>query len=249
MAPILALWATPRSTSTPFEWMMRERGDFTVLHEPFNEVYHYGEDRLSERDGDVASKPGLTFASVCAALEEQAAQGPLFIKDFVYSVDHMIDEGFLARFTHSFLIRDPARSLPSLYAHWPDFTAAEAGYESLHRLFERIAERDGTPPPVIDSDDFLDAPHAIVEAYCSAVGIPYKPEALSWNAGGRQEVSWYDGGSWHGNLRQSTGVTRQKRDYVPIDHDDHLKRAYEACRPLYDALHAHRLRAPQEAAP
>ena len=57
----LTLWATPRSTSTAFEWMMRERGDFTCFHEPFNEAYYYGADRRSQRDADVAPTPGLSF--------------------------------------------------------------------------------------------------------------------------------------------------------------------------------------------
>ena len=35
MEKILALWAVPRSTSTAFERMMRERGDFWVVDEPF----------------------------------------------------------------------------------------------------------------------------------------------------------------------------------------------------------------------
>ena len=56
----LALWATPRSTSTAFEWMMRQRGDFTCVHEPWNELYYYGEDRRSDRDGGVPARPGQT---------------------------------------------------------------------------------------------------------------------------------------------------------------------------------------------
>lgn len=38
MNPIYILWATPRSTSTAFEWMMRMRGDMACFHEPFGEA-------------------------------------------------------------------------------------------------------------------------------------------------------------------------------------------------------------------
>ena len=55
---MLVLWATPRSTSTAFEWMMRQRGDFTCFHEPFNEAYYYGSDRRSRRDAGVANTEG-----------------------------------------------------------------------------------------------------------------------------------------------------------------------------------------------
>ena len=40
MHPIIAMWAVPRSTSTAFEWMMRQRGDLDCLHEPFGEAWY-----------------------------------------------------------------------------------------------------------------------------------------------------------------------------------------------------------------
>jgi len=45
----------------------------------------------------------------------------------------------------------------------------------------------------------------------------------------------------HNNLAQSTTLTRQKRHYVPIDHNQFLLDAYEACLPHYQAMHPHRL--------
>lgn len=244
MESILALWATPRSTSTPFEWMMRERGDFTCYHEPFNEAYYYGADRRTARDAGTAARPGLSFASVWQGLQSEARTQRLFVKDFAYSIMHMADDEFLSHFQHTFLIRDPANMLPSLYNHWPDFTSDEAGYEPLRVLFDRICQRDGAAPPVITSDALLDRPYDTVRAYCDAAGLDFIPEALSWESGGRDEVSWYDGGSWHGNLRTSTGIARQKTSYVAIDHDDHLKRAYDACLPHYQTLFAHAVALP-----
>ena len=246
MTPILALWATPRSTSTPFEWMMRERGDFSCHHEPFNEVYYYGSDRRSNRDADVPAKPGISYPEIWDGLRREAETGRVFVKDFAYSVIHMVDEDFLDGFQHTFLIRDPAKVLPSLYNHWQDFTDDEAGFATLRTLFDRICQRDGSAPPVISSDDLLDRTHDTVEVYCAAAGIDFLPEALTWDSGRREEVSWYDGGSWHGNLRGSTGITRQKRSYVPIDHNDHLKRAYDTCLPHYNALLAHKLPLPDQ---
>ena len=45
MKNILALWAVPRSTSTAFERMMRERGDFGVHDEPFGQSFYYSQER------------------------------------------------------------------------------------------------------------------------------------------------------------------------------------------------------------
>ncbi len=241
MHKILALWAVPRSTSTAFEWMMRQRGDFLCHHEPFGEAWYYGEDRRCPRSNDEPVRAGLNSANIWQQLQSDAKAGPVFIKEFPHYIDHMADEDFLGHFRHSFLIRNPIKVLPSMYAHWPDFHIRETGFAEQRALFDRIAESLGTAPPVIDSDDLLNHPEKTVEAYCRALGIPFLAEALSWEAGERKEVSWYDKGSWHGKLRDSTGLKQQKRDYVPIDHNDHLKQSYELCQPHYETLYAHRL--------
>lgn len=242
MNKILALWAIPRSTSTAFEWMMRQRGDFLCHHEPFGEAWYYGEDRRTPRQTDVPVRDGLNYANVWSALKRDAENGAVFMKEFPHYVAHMADAPFLAHFTHTFLIRDPARMLPSMWDKWPDFWVEETGYAEQHDLFEQLCDRDGVAPPVIDSDDLLEDPAGTTRRYCEAVGIPFIDAALSWDEGERREVSWYDKGSWHENLKSSTGLIKQKTQYVAIDHNDKLKQAYAHCRPHYDALHEHRLR-------
>lgn len=235
----LTLWATPRSTSTAFEWMMRQRGDFTCFHEPWNELYYYGEDRVSSRDGEVAAKPGHTYANVWNNL---VAADNVFVKDFVYSVEHDLDDEKLAAMTHTFLIRDPKRVVQGLAKHWPDCSFEEVGFESLHRLFHRIADRDGTPPPVMHSDDLLDDPAGTAKAYCQAVGIPFIAEALEWESGDRSEVSWYGEGTgpWHDNLRESTGIQKPKTTYPPLEENPRLFELYERSLPFFEDLYQYR---------
>ena len=240
---ILILWATPRSTSTAFEWMMRQRGDFVCYHEPFNELYYYGEDRRSQRDAGVRARPGHNYAAVWEEILQQAKTEKVFIKDFVYSVRHMIDDDFLSACDHSFLVRDPKRVVPALNHHWPDFTLEETGFESLSALFDRLELRDGQAPPVIASQDLLDDPETVTEAYCEALGIPFVREALSWEQGERKAVSWYGEGSgpWHDNLRASTGIKPQTSSYPPIESSPKLVEAYQACLPHYEKLYRRRL--------
>lgn len=243
MNKILALWAIPRSTSTAFEWMMRQRGDLSCHHEPFGEAWYYGEDNRTPRPNKVGVKPGLSYASVWQDLQGDAQQRAVFMKDFPHYILHMADPSFLAQFTHSFLIRDPKKMLPSMYDKWPDFRIDECGYAEQRALFDRLCDQNGSAPPVVDSDDLLNRPRATVRAYCEAVGIAYIEDALTWDEGERTSVSWYDKGSWHDNLKSSTGLAPQKTNYVDITHNDHLMSAYEACRPHYEALYQHRLQA------
>ena len=246
MHKIVALWAVPRSTSTAFEWMMRQRGDLNCLHEPFGEAWYQGEDPLWPRfqDGDKTTA-GLTLESVWDDIKAKAEQGPVFIKDFPHYINHMWDAEFLSHFTHAFLIRNPAKTLTSLYARWPDFDELEVGFPEQRALYDLVTALNGSAPPVVDSDDLLENPHGMTAAFCDAVGIPFVESALTWEAGGDpSEHSWWDGGSFHANLAQSTGLTPQKRKYIDLENTpDRVKRVYRRMMPHYQRLYQNRLTA------
>lgn len=251
MNPIYILWATPRSTSTAFEWMMRMRGDLACFHEPFGEAWYQGEDARAPRlDANSPRKPGLNSGVVLQRLQAAAQERPVFSKDMPQFTDHLWDEDFLARFEHSFLIRDPARVLLSLHKSWmksgnPEgFTRTEIGFREQRCLFDLLCERDGNVPVVIDSDDLLADPTRMVERYCDAIGIPFVAEALSWEPGERREVLWYDSDDsiWHETLKNSDGLQAQVRDPVDVDAlPAKLQDFYADFIPHYRHLHRHRL--------
>lgn len=242
---IVVLWSTPRTTSTAFEWMMRMRRDTICFHEPFGEAWYKGDDaRWPRLAPDSPRVPGLTLDVVQERLLRAAHERPVFSKDMPHYIAHLVDDAFLGRFTHSFLIRDPAKSIPSIHERGPDWDAKEYGFEEHRWMFDRVTGYLGQPPPVIDSDDLLEDPHGIVSAWCDAVGIPFIPEALSWEPGLRDEVSWYDDGSWHDSLSSSDGLKPQPRSYGSVeDVAPHIKALYDEALPHYRHLHAHRLTA------
>ena len=239
----LALWAVPRSTSTAFEWMMRMRGDLNCFHEPFGEAWYQGEEPLWPRvQEDSVRTPGLTLDSVWETLKQAAARGPVFTKDFPHYIINRCTDDFLDFFNHSFLIRDPAKTITSMYKHWPDFHEDEMGFTEQRQLFDKVCDKYGKAPTVIDSDDLLTNPRTMVELYCNSVGIPFIEEALSWEAGARDEVSWWDGGSFHENLRNSTGLVAQERKYVDISETSlRVQELYHKVLPHYEYMYGHRL--------
>ena len=247
MHRIIALWAVPRSTSTAFEWMMRQRGDLDCLHEPFGEAWYQGEAPLWPRykPGDKTT-PGLTLQSAWQDIQRRAQKMPVFIKDFPHYIHHIWDAQFLAHFTHAFLIRDPAKTLTSIYDKWPDFDEREVGFPEQRALFDLLTALNGKPPPVIDSDDLLEHPRAMTEAFCAAVDIPFIESALRWKKGGDPSAhSWWDGGSFHANLAQSTGLTPQKRQYVDLQQTpERVQQVHRRMLPHYLHLHQHRVAIP-----
>ena len=247
-----ALWATPRSTSTAFEWMMRMRGDLACFHEPFGEAWYQGDDARAPRlHADSPRKPGLSFASVLQRLQTAARQRSVFAKDMPQFTDHLWEDAFLDRFQHSFLIRNPARVLASLQRSWvrsnnlEGFTRNEIGFDEQRALFDRLIDQYERTPVVIDSDDMLADPPLMVEKYCTAIGLPFIAEALHWEPGSRSEVLWYDGDDsiWHESLKNSDGLKAQPRKPIDIaDLPARLQDLYHDFLPHYRHLHAHRLR-------
>ena len=245
MHKVLALWATPRSTSTAFERAMKNRGDMSCFHEPYNEAFYYGEDRRHDRyyiaDPDLPVTKGLTIHSVHNRLTKLASEGSVFVKDFAYSIMHMADDNFLDAFTHTFLIRNPEKVLTSMHARWPDVTLPEIGFEDLHTLYNRVANRTGSAPVIIDSDELLAAPTVGMQVYCDAVGIPFLADALNWEKSDHNPTWNADEHGFHDALKNSTGLKPQKRDYPPLESSTDMLRLFEACKPHYDALYERRL--------
>lgn len=243
MNRILALWATPRSTSTAFLQSMNERGDFLVQQEPFCLSYYRSEDRISTRFVHEPALAEQNYRRVLARVLAQAEQEAVFFKDMASHVIHLADAAFLCRFENTFLIRDPAKMLPSLFNRLPDFTLEEAGYAALWTLFEKVRKVTGRIPVVVDADDLTQRPQETMRAYCAAVQIPFIPQALTWQIPPETRFSHLDNtDEWFTYLKSSQGFQeRTDRCYPAIHEHEHLQRAYEACLPYYTQMYPHRL--------
>ena len=248
MNKILALWATPRSTSTAFEKVMENRGDMACFHEPYNEAFYYGEHRRVDRyfnaDPNLQPTQGLTLTLVHEKMTNLAEAKQVFIKDFAYSILHIADDQFLDAFTHTFLIRNPEKVITSMHSRWPDVALGEIGFEDLHTLFNRVADRDGNAPPVIDSDELLNNVEFGMRTYCETVEIPFIPEAMNWetNQSIQQNPTWNkDEHGFHDSLKSSKGFMKQKREYPSLHSSSDMMRLYDASMPHYEFLFKHRL--------
>ncbi|MFE4594066.1 sulfotransferase-like domain-containing protein [Streptomyces laurentii] len=234
--PVLAMWSAPRCRSTAFARMMTERGDHTVVHEPFSRVVDF-------REVEVGDQVAHSEQDVLAALQSMATRQPVFFKDttdFHYPA-LLADKSFLAAATHTFIIREPAEAIASHHALNQDLGRDEIGFAWLYEIFTAVQELTGTTPVVIDSDDLLDRPAATVQAYCAAVGIPFLPEALAWEPGMRSE--WKLTSKWHKSTSETAGFTRGKSRGVEVVESDPVLRAYrDYHQPYYQKLHAVALR-------
>lgn len=237
---VLALWAHPRSVSTAFLRMMIERGDVTVVHEPLVLLTDHGEVEVAEPGG--GSSPVRTPGALLDRLAALGARGPVFFKDTLeYHHRHLFDHPEqIADFTHTFLVRDPARAIASLYAVKPEAACHEAGYEHQWALFEHAWKSTGTRPLVLSADRLLADPEGQVAAWCARVGLPFLPGALRWRPGERPE--WRPNRRWHLDASASSAFRAPEREYaVTVHNDARLRACYEHHLPFYERLAEHAL--------
>lgn len=235
----IALWAVPRSVSTAFERVFIERDDAEVLHEPFSHAYYHGPERQSDRFEAVGPQPEHAYEAVKAEALAPRDMPILFIKDMAYQARPIEDPRFFAEFTNTFLIREPEEALLSLHRMWPDFTLEEAGYAPQAQLFELVTDTLAQPAVVVDATDLRREPERTMAAYCAAVGIEHREDALSWEAGAVPE--WQSWAEWHRDAAQSSGILPPAPDGAAEQLPARVQAMVEMCRPHYQRLYAERL--------
>ena len=215
---------------------MIERGDHVVFDEPFSARYYFSPERRSDRfDTEL---PDSTGEAIVARLLDAAERSPVFVKEMAYQASGLLTEALLGELVNTFLVREPRAALASFARKWPDLTEEEAGYGRLGEAWDVAGRVAGAAPPVLDADDLVTDPAGRVGAWCSAVGIPFDPEALAWEPGIVAEWGlWSD---WYDGVARSTGFRADPPGDVP-PLDDRLEQIAARARPVYDRIAAARL--------
>lgn len=176
---------------------MMERNDLVVLHEPFCNLRDHG---MTEVGGRTVRAVG----DLKDTLVRLAQRRFVFLKETTDSSHSSVldDDDFIARVTHSFLVRRPDEIAASYHALKPDMECEEVGIENLWSIYVKAAELSSSPPPVVDSDDLVADPVTTMTSYCHAVGLPFIGDSLTWAPGHRPE--WRLTTRWHESIAQST---------------------------------------------
>ena len=215
---------------------MAERGDMTVMHEPFCNLRDYGETDAGARTFD---SPLSLLAWLC----DETHGMSVFLKDHpptAYLRDVLADLRFLAEARHAFLIRRPEEIAASSYALYPGMNINSIGLETLCKVQAAVRDAGGDASVVIDSDDLVTRPEATMAAYCAAVGLPFIPRALTWEPGERSE--WRRSARWHVDVSASSGFVRRERVYPhTVENSRELARFAAHHRSSYERLYAQRL--------
>jgi hypothetical protein len=235
---LLMLWSAPRSRSTAFFRMMAERGDFTVVHEPFSYLAEFGY-------ADVAGTRVTSAPDLIAMLRDLGSRTRVFAKETTGKryPEVLASPSFLASdAVHTFLIRHPRETIASYVTLNPDAPVHKIGFESLYEVYASVTRLTGRSPVVVDAADLMRQPVAVISAYCARAGIPFLPAAMRWKPADRPE--WELSRRWHAGVASSSGFAvadAAARADVDVERHPVLGGYLRHHLPYYQALHARRL--------
>lgn len=260
---IVFLWSHVHSISTAFERAFIQREDYVTFHEPFGEPAYFGPERIYRYyDNELSAHAeyiNATYSQIIDEILKAAEKKNVFVKDMARHVirpdfkSHpenitMLPTDFLKQCKHTFILRRPEKSVSALYRQYvasqKEFIHDDIGYPELQALFAFLTELTGTRPPLIEADDLLKEPRAIMQMYCeSAIDDKFEPSMLEWKS---ERIQAFD--KWpnsHEQAQYSTGFNQVQK---PNDNTDDLvlpadvQKLTEQSIPIYETLREFRMR-------
>lgn len=140
-------------------------------------------------------------------------------------------------FNGSFLIRDPAYAFPSYHKQRPDLTEEEGGVIGLHKAWLMLRGA-GEDLPIVDATDIQRDPRAYVGAWCDAVGLERRDDALQWES--QMYETWKKWPDWVQTVSKSTGFQPPPKEF-PVVQDERLAKMIDSSRRLYREMAAHKI--------
>ena len=236
----IAMWSGPRNLSTAMMRSFGSRADTFVSDEPFYGCFLKQSGADHPMREEVIEAMDCDWANVMAALRGSAPDGsPVWYQKHMWH--HMTGPVGYERFegfTHAFLIRSPEQMIASYLRKRETAAFEDFGLERQADFFEREADRLGHAPPVVDANDVLADPAAVLSRLCAALGIAWDAAMLSWDSG-RRETDGPWAPHWYAAVEASTGFGPPETG--PVSLPDDARRLADRCTPYYERLAEHRL--------
>lgn len=199
----------------------------------------------------------------------------VFVKDlaifFVHASEgnQLRSKEILSKFRHTFLIRNPEKSVKSYYkaanatykawdkVNVPNserielFSSDRIGLKESRILYDLIKNITGEEIPLVDADDLIREPEKILRKYCEMVNVEFKNEMLEWKAkrvdtwdtklSGLYHVPDLDD-LWYKNAMQSTGFDKVVNNDEKIEYPQYVYDIITENKPHYEYLFQHRIK-------
>ena len=213
----IAMWSGPRNISTAMMYSFASRPDCTVWDEPFYAFYLANSGIEHPMGGEVIAAGTENYDEVATACTSGPDDGKrvFYQKHMTHHMLPGVDRSWMKNLTNAFLIRSPERVLASYARKRDEVTLRDIGFAEQAEIFDDVAQRLGTTPPVVDTDDILANPRGVLSGLCTRLGIAFDDAMLSWPAGPKS----YDGAwapHWYNAVWQSTGFNAPPENNIEL---------------------------------
>ncbi|XP_071947136.1 uncharacterized protein [Antedon mediterranea] len=255
------MWSTPRSLSTAIARSIVMLEEAQVFNEMYSAVFNF---RKESNQFPISSSFSYEWAK--SELEKDyLGKHVIFGKDFAHAVRGNMDL-LPSGFTHTFLIRNPKKVVTSLNrvikkSYVLSLTGGSIGkhYDDMILCKEMwdlyVYARDTLHqnPIVIDADDFLKDPEAMMKLYCDKTAIPFRKTMLKWQPTNIWRINWRSSYiltmcawwfGYYGNSLNSTGFQKADKQTEDTDLsmiDEKSLKAINDNMEYYHSLYANRL--------
>ncbi len=234
------MWSGPRNMSTTMMRSFGARSDTMCVDEPFYAAYLKLTGLRHPMSDEIFASQSANPTEVIADLTCPSEADPLIFYQ-KHMTHHMVPEmprHWMQACRNVFLIRHPARVIPSYARKMETVTLGAIGFPQQLSLFETASALENRTPLVIDSDDILRNPERALRALCAALEIDWDPAMLSWSSGPKPEDgAWAP--HWYDAVWRSTGFGPPPGERPEPGPD--LREIYRDALAIYDALAEHRL--------
>jgi len=237
----IAMWSGAHTVSTLLLRAFENRPDTQVVDEPF--YAHYLKQTGHEYPGyeTVLGTRSTDVATIEASLLEPLEPGKriFYQKHMSHHIFAGMDQRWFEAMTNAFLICDPLAVLAYFKKSTQDkITLSDLGVQQQLALFDYIADKTGTAPPVVDSNDIMKNPKKTLTKLCSALDIAFDDTMLAWPAGPRESD-----GPWapwqYQDIEMSSGF--ESVTIPKLDPSDDLHHLADLAMPFYERLARYRL--------
>lgn len=245
-APLIriAMWSGPRNISTAMLRSWENRSDTVVVDEPLYGPYLASTGKKHAAYEQIIKTQGALWQPLVKALTEDT---PADANDDtrIYYQKHMshhltedIKLDFIDQLRNAFLIRHPNDVLASYLRKHHRATPEDLGYPQQVALFNRIQDRTGKIPPILESKDIQHDPPGMLSKLCQKLDVPFDEAMLSWPKGYRESDGiWAE--HWYNRVIESTGFSVYQPKENKLSRDE--QRIADQCLPYFETLLAHKL--------
>ncbi|XP_038077019.1 uncharacterized protein LOC119744899 [Patiria miniata] len=188
------IWAVTRSLSTVLVRSLSQIQDIQVIFEYYvaagwNTAPDVLVNESSQDNSLVSMEPDVTFQSVKAMYEQDYPGKSLILgKEMPYYLGRRMN-AIPHGYTHIFLIRNPAKTIPSLNKIFgfatPEMKRALLGpnqFEMMDEVYEFVTKtRPHETAVVVDAEDLMAQPAKSLQLLCEATGLPFSQSLLHWD--------------------------------------------------------------------